>query len=749
MPGLVAKSQRLLVMNLENFKEGYSLKSKKLFAILTLVAFMMTLLPMAAFAMSVSASYITTDKDSVATSSTSIHRPIKITFVGRDANGAALAAGTNVLVYLTSNNDATAVGVLKDNYVAGLDVSASKTTMSTDKEVYLVSGTEMVGSEGAEVVLKMDSNGRAVLYAYSKIGGTAKLGFYNKAKDADDELLIGEKTLTFEASAASINGIKFDSTHASTTAGTEQTIKAQVYDSNNNGMEGKEVTFYVQKGSSASFVSLGTATTDDLGIAQLKYTPTAAKDNYDLKAVCGEKSKVYSAQAGKAKFDVDAAAPIKIEAKEEAVYADKDLTTKIKFFLYDSYGNKVYKTDYVTITYSAVPSDSGLEDDALTDLGDATDKYWYGNFTPDVEGLYTVKAKINSTGLSTSTKVTVGDFGTVQSVTVKLADDDDIGIKTTNKVTGSTTRLASANSNTLRVKLVDENGLEKNATSDDVVMTSNNTSLVSFEDSTAFNKAFGPIDNSKGTATVTVIHKDTGLSASLDINVVGGVSTLAETVAVSDKSANVTIQEIDSAGVKTFPGADTEYSVYVPSGVTISDKVVIDDKKGYGSFTVSSDSYGTKSVTVALATGTSKTFTITFAAPVPKAEGASEKVTMFIGNTGYVKDGSAAITDVAPFVQNGRTFVAVRPLADAFGAEIGWDETTKTVTLTRADKTVTIVIGSSTITVVSNGVTSTVTADEPAFVKDGRTVLPFRAVGEAFGYSVSYDATTQAVSYSL
>jgi hypothetical protein len=46
----MAHRHRRRVQNLENFEEGYSLKSKKLFAILTLVAFMMTLLPAFAFA---------------------------------------------------------------------------------------------------------------------------------------------------------------------------------------------------------------------------------------------------------------------------------------------------------------------------------------------------------------------------------------------------------------------------------------------------------------------------------------------------------------------------------------------------------------------------------------------------------------------------------------------------------------------------------------------------------------------------
>jgi hypothetical protein len=127
-------------------------------------------------------------------------------------------------------------------------------------------------------------------------------------------------------------------------------------------------------------------------------------------------------------------------------------------------------------------------------------------------------------------------------------------------------------------------------------------------------------------------------------------------------------------------------------------------------------------------------------------------VTMFIGSTGYVVNGVPMISDVAPFIKDGRTFVAVRPLANAFGVapeNIGWDEVTGTVTLTRDDITVTIVIGSNDIEVVQDGVISTVTADVPAFIENGRTVLPFRAVGEAFGATVSWDEATQSVTYEL
>jgi len=144
------------------------------------------------------------------------------------------------------------------------------------------------------------------------------------------------------------------------------------------------------------------------------------------------------------------------------------------------------------------------------------------------------------------------------------------------------------------------------------------------------------------------------------------------------------------------------------------------------------------------------TFKVNFGEPKKIAEGAAKKVVMFIGSKGYTQDGEAKLTDVAPFIKDGRTFVAVRPIADAFGVtpeNIGWNEATQTVTLVRDDITVTIVIGSNEIEVVKDGVVSIVEADVPAFIADGRTVLPFRAVGDAFGVTTNWDEATQSVTY--
>lgn len=80
--------------------------------------------------------------------------------------------------------------------------------------------------------------------------------------------------------------------------------------------------------------------------------------------------------------------------------------------------------------------------------------------------------------------------------------------------------------------------------------------------------------------------------------------------------------------------------------------------------------------------------------------GAPQAAILFvIGQKSYTVDGNVYSIDAAPFIENGRTLVPVRYLGDAIGATTNWDGTTKTVTLTKGDTVVTIVIGESNIAV--------------------------------------------------
>lgn len=54
---------------------------------------------------------------------------------------------------------------------------------------------------------------------------------------------------------------------------------------------------------------------------------------------------------------------------------------------------------------------------------------------------------------------------------------------------------------------------------------------------------------------------------------------------------------------------------------------------------------------------------------------------MQVGNTVYIVDGKQKTMDVAPFIQNSRTYVPLRFIMEAFGFDVEWLQSSKTVTI--------------------------------------------------------------------
>ncbi len=124
----------------------------------------------------------------------------------------------------------------------------------------------------------------------------------------------------------------------------------------------------------------------------------------------------------------------------------------------------------------------------------------------------------------------------------------------------------------------------------------------------------------------------------------------------------------------------------------------------------------------------------------------SGAVILQLGNYGAVVNGAVVRIDpdstaVQPYAHDNRTFVPVRFLSERMGAIVGWDQATKTVTVTRAGRTVQMVLGQNTYWV--DGVQKTM--DAPAEVVSQRTMVPIRFVSEALGLSVAWDQTNKLV----
>lgn len=97
--------------------------------------------------------------------------------------------------------------------------------------------------------------------------------------------------------------------------------------------------------------------------------------------------------------------------------------------------------------------------------------------------------------------------------------------------------------------------------------------------------------------------------------------------------------------------------------------------------------------------------------------------------------------DVPPVNVEDRILVPVRAIFEAMGADVSWDETTKTVSSTLGDVAVSMTIDGTVITV--NGKEKTL--DVPPKIISDRTMVPVRAVSESFGANVSWDAPNNCV----
>ncbi|MCL5982681.1 MAG: phosphate ABC transporter substrate-binding protein PstS [Firmicutes bacterium] len=108
-------------------------------------------------------------------------------------------------------------------------------------------------------------------------------------------------------------------------------------------------------------------------------------------------------------------------------------------------------------------------------------------------------------------------------------------------------------------------------------------------------------------------------------------------------------------------------------------------------------------------------------------------------------DGRTVASEVQPVIvgtgARARTMVPLRVIFETLGADVSWEAATQTVTGRKAGNVISLVIGNSTATV--NG--SPQTLDQPAQILGGRTLVPFRFIGEALGARVEWDGARRVV----
>lgn len=100
--------------------------------------------------------------------------------------------------------------------------------------------------------------------------------------------------------------------------------------------------------------------------------------------------------------------------------------------------------------------------------------------------------------------------------------------------------------------------------------------------------------------------------------------------------------------------------------------------------------------------------------------------------------------DVPPVIQNGRTLVPFRAIAEALSINVAWEGSTRTINANDAKTTVSLQIGKQT----ASKNNEAVPLDAPPVIINGRTLIPLRFFSEAFGCKVAWDDAVKAVKIS-
>jgi len=105
-----------------------------------------------------------------------------------------------------------------------------------------------------------------------------------------------------------------------------------------------------------------------------------------------------------------------------------------------------------------------------------------------------------------------------------------------------------------------------------------------------------------------------------------------------------------------------------------------------------------------------------------------------IGQATYSMNGITQVGDAAPFIADDRAMIPLRTITNALGADVEWNDSTRTVTISQGEQTLILVI------------------DEPLpggmgtpVIVNNRTFVPTRYVSEMLGAALRWDEINSAV----
>ena len=682
------------------------MKNKKLFAILTLVCFMMTLMPVAAFAAAdpETSSFVAVDGDQTVrlakVDGDEVDEGVDFALDLYDADEVEVDEGATVYIWAVNANGTVS---------SALDVvNAEKDQPLTN--VFAYGATEA----NSTVKLQFKRTGVYTVYASLANEDADAVGDLNKFSCNFSKITVKTSAADPDGYNATVNFKNADGTVVTSDVTTanytfvdadEEEVEMLVTPNNvmsdkvtvtfkdgEKALKGKNVK--IETNSSSIEVNKETDTTDSQGKIDFKVSGSVEGSyeidltidgvTWTLNVVVGNTSAAYietvkEPTAPLALFDTmeDDTIEFSITDINGNTVTDEDTTG-----MEDTLANENGK--YIVLTEA--PADSDLESDELTLSYNENDRAWYlnGVGNMDAEGTYSVKVILENGAYATATWE-VKRFQTPVALTIGYATKT---VELGGNITG-------------KMIYVDANGVQKVAK--DAEFAATGYAVASAKKLTGDNAGKGMVTVKSdekyvgSKINVTAVSEKYDLVGTAELTVAEGASDIAFASKTADVNVNNKLvwNVVDSQGVKVALGSGidkTEIKYVVldkPEGAKVSTNDVTINKdlisKGEGKLALTSNKVGNVTVQVVLKavyapvggeTAQTKYYTGTQIFAVGNGS-VGDVVVMSVGSNEIVINDAKATIDAAPIVKNDRTFVPFRALAEAFGAEVAYDEATQ------------------------------------------------------------------------
>lgn len=624
-----------------------------------------------------------------------------------------------------------------------------------------------------------------------------------KADDSDLQKIKNEEGKDEVNGEFYVDGAEFDASDVAVKANNvaEKEFTVKLVDKDGKAVKGETVT--LETNSANIELNKEKATTDQLG--QIKFKVAGVRDGeYKVYVKCGSYEATILIQIG----SVGAYDIVCVKSPKNPIDVTSDLKKKIEFTFTDANGNAVtaaeaqengaeaaFQSDkkagkvngkttdcrpYVAIVSQPSASKLENEDFYLEPSGDSNlyrAKLTLKGNDELAEGTYTIKVILDN-GKYTTVTFEVKEFTT--PVALNLVYEAD-AVELDSYVAIDTLEWVDANGVTKdctsKVDLAATGyAVEAFATSNGEKITANGNTYTNVAAGTVFTKDDDKYVGQK--ITVIAVDDRYNLTAKAELTVADEATALAfdtKTLAV-DVNNKVGVAVVDSEGNKvalnrggTIKSADISYVVLdKPEGSKVSVNTDGADNniltEGTFKMNVTANKVGNVTIQAVAKVTYEKTeadktndnaqkrvvkyYTGTQIFAVGK-DSVGQVVVMSIGSNEIIVNDAKGTIDAAPMIQNDRTYVPFRALAEAFGATVAYDEATQAVTAELNGVTVVMTIGSATYTV--NGAEKTM--DVAPFINGSRTMIPVRFAAEAFGIKViptyNPDGSTADILFNL